>query len=315
VSAAEKFDLMSHSATLEWIPISDLYVDPHYQRPLREAKLQRFTTKFDFNAVGALWVSKRSEHTYAIIDGQHRTESIRRVFGDDAEAPCLVFTGLTDEEEAQLFVLAQNRVHLGPGQEFKAELHAKLPEAIAIKELAERYGFSITSTVVDRNADGVIMAIGALRGVYRLSPEVLDRTLMVLSEAWEGERRSLQQDFIRGMGAFLNRYEGEASIDRLITKLRTLSPQNLARRADIFRAETSSSKAPVAFGRAILAVYNSGLREGGRLSEWFSTSPDAIRHRRRRIKMQQIETEKSLAEVEAEMDGPADGELDGDASR
>lgn len=299
---AQQADFTGSAPSFLWLPIQYLHVDPRYQRVMKEDNLQRFTKNFDFNAIGAIWTSKRTDTFYAIIDGQHRVETIRRVFGEDAEAPCLVYENLTDEEEAALFVLAQNRVHLAPGQAFRADLYAGNPEAIAIRDMVESFGFSITPSVVDSKADGVIMAVSALRGAYRQGPEVLADILLILSEVWQGERRSLQQDFIRGIAAFVVRYRGEFDMGRLIAKLKPLSPHNVVRRADIYKAE-SSAKAPVAFGRALMQIYNTNMREAFRLDEWFSLSPEAIRGRERRNALRsRIEARNAkMAELEEQI--------------
>jgi len=76
---------------LRWIPISQLVIDPRYQRDIGRAgakNVRRIAERFDWTKFGVTIVARLAEDLYAIVDGQHRTTGAA---GRGIEAvPCLV---------------------------------------------------------------------------------------------------------------------------------------------------------------------------------------------------------------------------------
>ena len=281
-------DTALRHAELKWLPLDQLRVDERYQRPLSYTKIKRFTDNFDFNALGALWVSKRGEQEYAIIDGQHRAEAVKLVFDGNADVPCLVFEHLTEEQEAALFVKAQNRIHMNAVDVFKADLFAGNPDALEIERIVQGRGFTFGSGDVTVAKPYEVKAIGTVRAIYEQGGEwALDTILKIIDACWDADARAMHQDFFRGLFSFIMRYHGFYDEKRLISRLAEYSPLQIARRVDVMKIEDSVKDSKVAFARAITVIYNHGLREEARLPSW---SDPALRKRKvptlRRIKQE-----------------------------
>src|SRR5262245_7968887 len=82
------------------VPLDRLFIDADYQRPLTSF-VEEVTRDYDPAKVGTLLVSERDDGRYAVFDGQTRMEAMKR--NGEPDAPCLVYSGLTEAEEAQLF--------------------------------------------------------------------------------------------------------------------------------------------------------------------------------------------------------------------
>lgn len=256
---------------LEMIKVSDINVDRDYQRPLSDKKLREICESFNAKSFGAILVSRRSDGSIWTYDGQHRKEAITRLFGGDAEVPCIVLEGLSREEEAKAFVDIQTK--RGAPQaihRFRAELFAGAPHAHAIKRIIEDMGFSIVEAHTRNSAhhSTETVAVSALERVYKAGGEEgLVRVLSIISDAWYGERGSLRGDIIEGLWAFLARYEGMVFDTRLKIKLSEVTPITIVRQSRQIRDSIQVS-ASRGLGMAILMRYNHRLAIANKLPSW-----------------------------------------------
>src|SRR3954468_12926784 len=124
----------------EMVPLDRLTVDI-YQRPLTTF-VDEVTNDYNPALVGTLIVSEREDGTVAVIDGQTRAEGMRR--NSEPAAPCLIYSGLTREDEAELFAdLQTKRRGMATYLRFRATLIARRPEALAIAEIVQAQGFEL----------------------------------------------------------------------------------------------------------------------------------------------------------------------------
>src|SRR4051812_31723657 len=96
-------DAPLRGGTPHWIRASRLAVDASYQRPRNERKIRKIANNFDPDALGVLYVSKRADGTYVILDGQQRHAALIEMGWQDQQVPCHVYTGLSVADEARLF--------------------------------------------------------------------------------------------------------------------------------------------------------------------------------------------------------------------
>jgi len=95
------------------VPVRSIRADHTYQRELVRSRVARMVAEFDSSLLGVIEVSRRDDDTYAVIDGQHRLEAARIARGRESSIACNIHTGLTVEEEAQLFFdIDRKRVRL-----------------------------------------------------------------------------------------------------------------------------------------------------------------------------------------------------------
>jgi hypothetical protein len=251
------------------VPLKYLMVDV-YQRPLTSF-VEKIEHDYNPALIGTLCVSERSKTKYALIDGQTRAEGMKRV-GED-RAPCIVYQGLTLEQEAELFAKFQTeRRGMTSASRFRAEVIAGHETAVAIDKIVTEHGF-----LVDHNSTepGALRAVAALEYLYRgtldrrtkggkhTDPELLADTLDILRQAWPKLPDTAKSAvMIRGLGWYLARNPdgkprtSEIDTERLVARLSKVTPSDLAKRAEALReGRGMSGNSPAYMAEAIEAQY------------------------------------------------------------
>jgi hypothetical protein len=227
---------------------SELFIDRDYQRPLSHF-VDEIVEEYDPALVGTLFVSERRKG-YAVIDGQTRLEAMRRL--GELQVPCLIYHGLTRQDEARIFARLQlKRRNIRPYHRFRAELFGGDPEAREVDAIVRAAGWTL-SEFTSPTTGGLIACVGALEAVYRMSPELLERTLVIIHSAYPEHPGSAEM--VRGLAYFLD--HEEVDDDRLVAKLATVAPAELARRASALREGRGHGGAsPRYMAEAIGALY------------------------------------------------------------
>lgn len=242
------------------VPLDRLFVDVEYQRPLTSF-VESVANDYNPALIGTLIVSERRNGRFAIVDGQTRTEGARR--NDEAVLPCLVYSGLSRAQEAELFAdLQTKRRGMATYLRFRAALVAKRPEAIAIAALVQNAGFELDVEETPKT----VRAIAALEYVYRRDPALLDRVMHLIARAWpdpDVEYRA-SGEMIRGLAVFLTR-ETKVDEKRLVERLSDVTPKMLRHRANALKEGSGSGGgSPGYMADAILGVYMRGGKRGDR---------------------------------------------------
>lgn len=252
---------------LEWVLVSSLSVDARYQRDVSPSHVKNIVKHFDPDTFGVLVVSERSDGMY-IVDGQHRVAALRAMGWQDQRVPCLVYRGLSIEEEAKVFYKPQTeRRSMTPAARFKARLVAGEPSAVAIAKCVESYGFNVNlangGNVHPRDID----AVASLERIARqYGFDHLPVTMSVIRDIYGTDHVKITSALMLGIATFVHRYQGLYDKRRLFEVLHKLTPQRLeANGKDI--AKLLGAHSDTAVGRAILRQYNKGLQTR-RLPEW-----------------------------------------------
>lgn len=253
----------------EIVPLKHMIVDA-YQRPLTSF-VEKIENDYNPALVGTLVLSERSKTRYALIDGQTRAEGMKRV--QETEAPCIVFEGLTLQQEAQLFAKFQTeRRGMTSASRFKAEVIAKDPTAVAIEKVLADCGFFVDH---NSNEPGAMRAVAALEYVYRgtmdrrfkggqhADPELLADTLETIKGAWPRLPDTAKSAvMIRGMAWYIARdpdgkpRSTDLDLDRLVERLSKVTPSDLAKRAEALReGRGMTGNSPSYMAEAIDAQY------------------------------------------------------------
>src|SRR5690606_35126480 len=127
--------------TIEWIKPNDLtvlYSDKPTQRAHKVQHSEKIAESFDQDKVGVITVSRRSDNTNAVIDGQHRTHSLKMVGKGDVPVECHVYHGLTLREEAELFLGLNNVRNVDAQDKFAVRVTAEDSVAVRLNELLEQ---------------------------------------------------------------------------------------------------------------------------------------------------------------------------------
>lgn len=236
-----------------WIVADKLKVDPSFQRPLNTQKVSKIANEFDPDAIGVIYVSKRSNGEMVILDGQNRIAAVRRIGWGDQKVPCHVFVGLTVEQEARLFVEFNDlRTRPKPIEIHKAKVVAGDIISVGIDRILDKHGLHFASGP----SNGAVVAVGAVRHAYeRGGPEALDFALDTIVRTWGFATENFTAELIRALTLLSVRYGDELEQDRLIKVLAKTPPTHVTQRAKLLRAEFGGELTSVV-AQIILKLYN-----------------------------------------------------------
>ena len=252
-----------------WLPIHRLRIDPNINRPLDHRRVNTIAEQFDPDAVGVLTVSARPDGSYVLLDGQHRLAALRQAGWDgNQQVPCDVPHGLSQAQEAALFVKLNNTAKPKYIHRFLRRITAGDPVAVDINRIATQAGFAIS----DQQADGHITAVKALEQVYlgagtaggrALQPHILAATLQVLTGAYGHTADAVNGHLIAGIGLLLGHYHPGVDTAALIRKLAKLPA---GANGLLAKAKGMRDYKPVSLPRCVAAVavevYNHKRRNG-----------------------------------------------------
>lgn len=259
--------------TRKKLRVSELEVYLAAQRGLSEKWAENIAANFDEAAVGTLIISLRDGHYY-IIDGQTRKRAFELLGKGEAMVDCLIYEGLTIEEEAALFILHNTSRKVKSFDKFRVRLTAKDETALAIAKTCKDFGITIKEGRNETNHTSAVSALEriysgrVLRGKSVDGASLLVLTLDCLKKAWHGEPNTYHGNILIGLSSFLARHQDVIEVDRLVQKMAKYNggPAGVIRNArsiqTIRRIECNHAYATV-----FTDIYNTGLRSG-RLPDW-----------------------------------------------
>lgn len=199
---------------LRWVRLGDCKVSLHAQGQFRPGHAEKLASRFDLEAVGFPVCSLR-DGCYYLIDGQHRVQAALLFgFEPDDKLQMEVYEGLTESEEAELF-LERNFVKAKSAwDKYHVAITADRDEESTIDRAVRAQGLSVGAY----RGPKVIAAIQPLRTLYRLGgPGLVSRTLRIILESF-GDT-AFDSPVIHGLGLFLHRYGNQVTDSRLIEQL------------------------------------------------------------------------------------------------
>jgi hypothetical protein len=204
------------SYRLERIDVRGLQVDyapPYgtgYARPLSEHRLRQLRRDWDPLAVSPMTLSRREDGSLWIIDGNHRR--VVAADRDMLQLPAMIHSGLTREQEADLYTKLGTVLGQTPFTRFQAKLVAQDPSAIHAVRIATEAGLILDANLY---ADRRIQAIARVEWIYaRSGPEALEWVLGFLMSAFGGMRESLGEMQLEGVFGFYARYADFKGVQR-----------------------------------------------------------------------------------------------------
>lgn len=222
---------------IDALPIDQLFADHTYQRELDEHRVARMADEFQIALVGIVEVSKRADHQYAILDGQHRWATVRDVDFDQPRArhlPCRVHTGLTITEEAALYhQLNTTRRQLTGWDRWLARRGAGDPVVRDIEALLARHDLQVSL----RGGHNIFRATRTAEKIVELNGlQLLDQVVAVVRAAWPDDQNGMDGSILHGLAHVLDNYDrDELDTARLIEVLAGVMPRQLGARAAAVR--------------------------------------------------------------------------------
>ncbi len=236
------------------VGVREISTDHTYQRPLDAHRVGRMVAEYDQSLVGVIEVSLRPDGTYRVIDGQHRLAMVRQVRGAGAHVACNVHTGLTPEQEAQLFFdIDKKRRRLTGWDRWNARRGAGEAVVLDIERIAAAHGLKIDPSAKPMH----LRCVAACEKLLTLAGlTTLDETLSVCVAAYGGEPDSLRAEIVHGVGLVLAFYPAD-TLDRgrLVTAMQGIAPRQLSARAAALR-ESVSGQLPRLAASVLVDRYN-----------------------------------------------------------
>lgn len=160
---------------------------PRYQREESEQFIKRQIRYYDEKLVGTLVVSERDEDLYYVIDGWHRRQITVGKFDKDHPMKCEVHTGLSEQEEADMFdALDTQRRKLHPRDRFAGRLRMG---GLVEKDIVRILAYHGVGVVLSKSGGPAANQTGAHQALYEIygastqnfhgSPELLERVMRV----------------------------------------------------------------------------------------------------------------------------------------
>lgn len=247
---------------LRRLVIDDIRVDSTYQRDCDVARVQRMGRDFDARRLGIITVNARAGILWC-VDGQHRLALLRE--RGERQADAAVYEGLSQSEEAALFVLLnRGSKSVDAWGLFKAETVSGDPVVHDIIGIVNRSGFRIARETSHDN----ISAVQALRRIHALGGSaLLGLTLETVRATWTGAQDARTGQIIEGLALFFHSFRGEPQYDAGHAQ-RTLdinAPVQVIRAAqEVAATRMAAGASAVYVAEAIRNLYNKPLRKSAR---------------------------------------------------
>lgn len=259
---------------------------PATQRKKDAAWTARLMKMWDPFALLPAIVSLREDGRYYLLDGQHSTEVAVEKEGPDFLRDCMVYEGLSDEQEAKLFLAAnRDRKAVKPFDIFRVSITAGDPRNTRILAEVESCGLGISGST-SANKIGAVQALTAIAVMDEkhavrdesgslLYPLVLSegrsplipQVLRVVEDAWGRNPATWEGIMLRAVAMVLDR-NPDARLDRLSRKLAghgKRKPLTVAQWKESSIANTvgggGSSSRSTPLAKHIVNEYNDGLTE------------------------------------------------------
>jgi len=257
---------VQRQAHLRWVPLALMQVSPLAQRELNPARVDHIAANMDLEQLGAPTVNER-DGFFFIIDGQHRVEAYRQWDGEgwvEEQFQCWTYTGLSEEEEAEMFLKLNDTLTVSALSKFKVGVLAGRTTETDIDRIVRAVGLKVTGDRIE----GGVKAVGTLRRVYdRNGPRALSRSLRIISSAYG--TAGLEAPVIDGIGLLCGRYNGSLDDAKAVKQLSSAhgGVNGLLNAADVMRRSTGNPKGHCVAAAAV-TIINRG-RGGPKLPDWW----------------------------------------------
>ena len=251
----------ANPGTLKELSTKDLISGLPYQRPVKQRVVNRLVKQWDNKLLTPIIVSQR-DGKYYVVDGQHRVAAMRRMnHGKDVIVPCLVYTGLTYAQEAEMYFRLENsKGHLPKANEVKARLESGADaEMLDIDQRITDAGFTWALDKPTGAAYEIQPTRPIISAYHLLGGPAFSRMLNLLSSTWQGTQMSLKAGMISGMALFLKTYETEIDDYTFVKRLSLFEPFDITQRAKV---DYTTDKWNLRYARVLRRIYNK--HPGGR---------------------------------------------------
>jgi hypothetical protein len=193
---------------LQWIKITDLVVDPKYQRPIvgkGRRNVDRIARCFSWSCFATVVVSPVEGGKFAIIDGQHRTTAAALIGHDSV--PCQVVIAVREEQAAAFKAINGITTPISRMALHAAALVAGEPEAARIADVCARADVELLRYPMptEKQSAGQTMAVAAIAScLKRYGDETLITALQCVTQTTNSKPGALSARLIKALCSVLN---------------------------------------------------------------------------------------------------------------
>lgn len=251
---------------IRYLPAGSLVIDPKVQRELNPAWARTIASEFDDAHLGTFHVSRRTDGTCVLMDGQHRREALLLLGQPHRKVECKVYLGLSLQEEAETFRALNHKLNMRYIDDFFVRVTQREPVATAIVWACKQEGWTASRSP----AEGRIAAMKSLEAVYAgnrkfgQEPDTgrVQAVLHLVTRAWGHCREAVDGSILHGLGMAIMRYGNAIDYDSLISKLAKypVGPAGIIGRARGLR-DLHGGTLPNAVAEVIVGVYNQNRRK------------------------------------------------------
>lgn len=269
------------SSQIQEIPADQLDIDPRVQRALDPGRVRKLANGWDDLMAGVLTVSRRQEPVVdatvydtdvttdlIVLDGQTRLAAFKLVCGEATTNPmvCQVYSGLTLQEEAAMFLDHNDRKAVHGRDRFRLANTAGEEWALNITAIAEHFGW-VAEGSGEKSKLRRFKCISTAERIYKADDGVaLRRAFEVISNVWNGQADAVCTETLSGIGQlFIKHPELEPKqVHGLVTKLRRLTVGSYIGEVTADKRRNGISIAQAAY-LFTAGVYNRGRSEDNRI--------------------------------------------------
>jgi len=143
MSTAEEIVTRPDPRKFMYLPLSALHIDSNAQRSIRDSAVIAMVRGWDWRKVGVILIVLRGA-IYYVIDGQHRTEAMRKLFPPDFLVMCCTVEAESISEEADLaLAIDRSQHHMTRLQQWRQAVRAQHPSELAADEALTALGYSV----------------------------------------------------------------------------------------------------------------------------------------------------------------------------
>lgn len=264
---------------IAWLEVSALLVDYSYQHRPYASAIDALHKDFQMAHSGFILVNQRADGSMWILDGQtrHAVQQLRKLRWIKAE----MLHGLTQAQEAEVYLLKCINAKRMPVDFFLAEYVAQRPVAVLIHDVLGTRGIEIESYATTQRHRGmdttpVVTCVSYLKRMIAREPkdekgnptgEILGMTLDLIRDTWEYSGNSLTAIFLDSLHKIIVGHADELDRKAFIAKLAGHRPEELREQALLLRLGTKPLLSTgTALQRVMIDLYNSGRPQHRRIT-------------------------------------------------
>lgn len=251
----------------EMVSLNLLHSGLAYQRQINANFVQEKVNNFDEKEVEAPCVSLR-DGKYNVVDGQH-TIAIVTAKGW-TKIRCEIRTGLTEEEENEWFHIKNTKKRpQSKSAILNSRYFSKTDDTLNdLVAYLSTVGYKLKTSDVS-NTVGVINATDTIENIFKsMGKSQFLRYINIHCNTWNGNRKSLSANFLKGFAKFFDTYSSQIKDDRFIkvftgtSKKRAKTIEELSIEAD---SDVYTKDVALKYAKVLVKYYNVGLSKDNQL--------------------------------------------------